>query len=293
MDADRLDYILRDSFFTGVGFGHVNYDYLINSFRSYGNHLIVIDSKAIRDVEHFIVARFSLYDRVYTHKTISFFNYFLRRAAFRLINKYNYPHIREKDRILEILKDPESSKNLMELTDFAVLNNFKKIYQQMKAASSKDEEYQRNLEIILFREKHFKIKKNPIFSNKLEGYLEFVKKKIESLISPLRKEYPNSIFLDTPKNRFTGYLPPKIPSSGITKTDYEKYKNEEEKTIWIQHKDEEPEIFYRSQQTFLEQLHEFGITKFLIYIDKKEKRLRQDFRLIQPKIKEILNKKGM
>ena len=293
LDADRLDYILRDSFFTGVGFGHVNYDYLINSFRSYGKNLIVIDSKAIRDIEHFIVARFSLYDRVYTHKTISFFNYFLRKAAFTLVKNYHYPLISEKDQILEALKDSKSSKELIELSDFVILNRFKEIYHKLKITNSlENRNYLRTLEIILFREKHFKIKKNPIFSNKLKGYLEFIRKQIESLISDLRKKYPNSIYLDTPKNRFTGYLPPNIPSSGISKTDYDKYKSEEEQTIWIQHKNEEPEIFYRSQQTFLEQLHEFGITKFLIYIDNQKKQLREDFKKLEPQIKKILNAKS-
>lgn len=56
LDSDRLDYILRDSYYTGVGFGRINFEYLISSFQNIDNKRIVINNKAIRDIEYFIIA---------------------------------------------------------------------------------------------------------------------------------------------------------------------------------------------------------------------------------------------
>jgi uncharacterized protein len=69
LDMDRLDYLKRDSFFTGVSEGVVSNQRIIKMF-SIVNDEIVIKEKGIYSIEKFIVARRLMYWQVYLHKTV-------------------------------------------------------------------------------------------------------------------------------------------------------------------------------------------------------------------------------
>lgn len=68
LDVDRLDYLTRDSFFTGVSEGVIAYDRIIKMLNVYDNQL-VIESKGVYSVEKFLLARRLMYWQVYMHKT--------------------------------------------------------------------------------------------------------------------------------------------------------------------------------------------------------------------------------
>ena len=69
LDMDRLDYLGRDSFFTGVSEGIVGTDRIISMLNVYNDQLVV-DEKGIYSVEKFIVSRRLMYWQVYMHKTV-------------------------------------------------------------------------------------------------------------------------------------------------------------------------------------------------------------------------------
>lgn len=69
LDMDRLDYLTRDSFFTGVSEGVVSWDRIINML-SVANDELVIEEKGIYSIEKFIIARRLMYWQVYLHKTV-------------------------------------------------------------------------------------------------------------------------------------------------------------------------------------------------------------------------------
>ncbi len=69
LDVDRIDYLKRDSFFTGVAEGNINAERLLEMMEIVGNDL-VIESKGIYSVENFIVSRRIMYWQVYMHKTV-------------------------------------------------------------------------------------------------------------------------------------------------------------------------------------------------------------------------------
>jgi len=69
MDMDRLDYLKRDSFFTGVIEGSVGSDRIIRMLNVVDGRL-VIDEKGIYSVEKFLIARRLMYWQVYMHKTV-------------------------------------------------------------------------------------------------------------------------------------------------------------------------------------------------------------------------------
>ena len=68
LDMDRLDYLKRDSFYTGVAEGNISSDRLIAMINVVNNEL-VIEKKGIYSVEKFLIARRLMYWQVYLHKT--------------------------------------------------------------------------------------------------------------------------------------------------------------------------------------------------------------------------------
>lgn len=69
LDMDRLDYLSRDSFYTGVSEGVVSTDRIIKMLDIY-NHELAIEAKGIYSIEKFIIARRLMYWQVYLHKTV-------------------------------------------------------------------------------------------------------------------------------------------------------------------------------------------------------------------------------
>jgi hypothetical protein len=69
LDVDRLDYLTRDSFFTGVNEGVISYDRIIEMMNVSKDEL-VIEQKGIYSIENFIIARRLMYWQVYLHKTV-------------------------------------------------------------------------------------------------------------------------------------------------------------------------------------------------------------------------------
>jgi uncharacterized protein len=69
LDVDRLDYLKRDSFFTGVSEGVISSDRIIKMFNVVDDNLVV-EAKGIYSIEKFIIARRLMYWQVYLHKTV-------------------------------------------------------------------------------------------------------------------------------------------------------------------------------------------------------------------------------
>ncbi len=69
LDMDRLDYLNRDSFYTGVSEGIIGSDRLIEMINVHNGNL-VLEEKGIYSIEKFIVARRLMYWQVYLHKTV-------------------------------------------------------------------------------------------------------------------------------------------------------------------------------------------------------------------------------
>jgi HD superfamily phosphohydrolase len=68
LDVDRLDYLNRDSFFTGVHEGNIGIDRIIDMM-NVANDNIVIEEKGILSIENFLTSRRLMYWQVYLHKT--------------------------------------------------------------------------------------------------------------------------------------------------------------------------------------------------------------------------------
>ena len=69
LDMDRMDYLSRDSFFSGVSEGVIGYDRILKMLTVWNGQLMV-EEKGIYSVEKFLIARRQMYWQVYLHKTV-------------------------------------------------------------------------------------------------------------------------------------------------------------------------------------------------------------------------------
>ena len=69
LDVDRMDYLTRDSFFSGVNEGVIGYDRILKMLTVHNGELMV-EEKGIYSIEKFLVARRLMYWQVYLHKTV-------------------------------------------------------------------------------------------------------------------------------------------------------------------------------------------------------------------------------
>ncbi len=95
LDLDRLDYLLRDSRSTGVPYGQIDINYLLNNLKISPEGMVGFLDKALPAVEHLLLARFFMYRAVYYHKTTygleEACRQLLRRLRDRESNRYGVP----------------------------------------------------------------------------------------------------------------------------------------------------------------------------------------------------------
>jgi len=84
VDADMLDYLQRDFYFTGVAFGHIETDRLISTMKIVDDQLVFL-SKGLDAVRDFLLARIQMYSSVYLHKKTRIVDQMLLRASRRSI----------------------------------------------------------------------------------------------------------------------------------------------------------------------------------------------------------------
>lgn len=92
LDMDRLDYLTRDSFYSGVAEGVIGYKRII-SMLSVSDNQLVIEEKGIYSVQKFLFSRYIMYLQVYLHKNSivaeQMLKTFMKRLKY-LINEHNY-----------------------------------------------------------------------------------------------------------------------------------------------------------------------------------------------------------
>ncbi|MHA1757820.1 MAG: HD domain-containing protein [Promethearchaeota archaeon] len=86
VDSDKLDYLLRDSFMTGVNLLILDRDRIVNSFIIHNNELI-LNAKSLSTISNLIYGRNALYMWVYNHHVVVYYSSILKRLIKYLIEK--------------------------------------------------------------------------------------------------------------------------------------------------------------------------------------------------------------
>ena len=182
LDMDRLDYLKRDSFFSGVTEGNIGTERIINMLNVINDQLVV-EEKGIYSIEKFLIARRLMYWQVYLHKTVVAAEHMLinvlKRAKYLVKNNNK---IFVPPSLENLLKNDFSKtdfeKNLQLINNFATLDDFD-IYTCLKYWQYNDDFVLSNISQQLLNRKILKIKitKKPISIkeiNKLKNL--FIKK---------------------------------------------------------------------------------------------------------------------
>ena len=80
LDADQVDYLMRDAYYTGVAYGVIDSDRIIQTMKLYDGQ-IVFEKKGISALESMLVARSLMYSSVYLHKTVRIAELMLVKAV--------------------------------------------------------------------------------------------------------------------------------------------------------------------------------------------------------------------
>ncbi len=81
LGADRMDYLLRDSHYTGVAYGVIDYGRLIHTIRMNGKGEAVVEHGGLEAAESMLIARFLMFSSVYYHHAVRIASAMLRKAC--------------------------------------------------------------------------------------------------------------------------------------------------------------------------------------------------------------------
>lgn len=132
-DADRIDYLLRDAYMSGVKYAAFDWEWIfrnmyIGDIAGNGKGIIIDGSKGTHSLESFIVSRYHMYEQVYFHKTTRGFeavvNSIFKRIGYLIDNGL----LTEKDFLgpyfLNFLNDYNSIEDYLQLDDYYMTTHF-------------------------------------------------------------------------------------------------------------------------------------------------------------------------
>ena len=177
LDMDRLDYLKRDSFFTGVTEGNIGVDRII-SMLDIKDDRLVIEEKGIYSIEKFIIARRLMYWQVYLHKTVlsaeNMLIQILNRAKYLYKNSkkiYLSPDLKRffenSFSIDEFIKDNTILENFSRLDDYEIYASLKYWIKNKDFVLSNLSQKILNREILKIRIQKIKFNKKTISENRL------------------------------------------------------------------------------------------------------------------------------
>ncbi len=125
LDMDRLDYLNRDSYFTGVSEGVISYDRIIKMLYI-ANDNLVVEEKGIYSIEKFLVARRLMYWQVYLHKTVIS----AEKLLINILKRAKYLALNDKDTtapsyLLPFLKNSYDKQDFY--SNSSLLDNFARL----------------------------------------------------------------------------------------------------------------------------------------------------------------------
>lgn len=142
LDVDRLDYLKRDSFFTGVSEGVISTDRIIKML-NVSDDKLAVEEKGIYSVEKFIVARRLMYWQVYYHKTVISAEQILIKILERAKHLVqNGVHVDAPDSLMPFLQNDFGKEDFLNnpvlLDKFTVLDDYDIVFAIKQWTSAND-----------------------------------------------------------------------------------------------------------------------------------------------------------
>ncbi|MBI4399628.1 HD domain-containing protein, partial [Candidatus Micrarchaeota archaeon] len=127
--SDRMDYLVRDSHNTGVAYGIIDTDRIINTVQWDGGKLVV-DESGLEAAESLLIARFLMFSTVYLHHTVRIASGMLKKSIYsalkeKVINPKDFLHL--DDNLLLTLLQNARNNNLVKMLEKRQL--YKRVYE--------------------------------------------------------------------------------------------------------------------------------------------------------------------
>ncbi|KIL52730.1 HD domain-containing protein [Jeotgalibacillus campisalis] len=125
IDADRMDYLQRDAYFTGVSYGHFDMERILRVLRPREDQ-VVIKSSGMHAVEDYIMSRYQMYWQVYFHPVTRSSEVILTKILHRAkeLSEKNYTFAHEPYHFLSIFKGAVTVKDYLKLDESIILYYF-------------------------------------------------------------------------------------------------------------------------------------------------------------------------
>ena len=138
LSVDIMDYLPRDSFFTGAEYGKVDYHRLISSLEVLSNGHLGIDKSAINSLESMLISRYQMFKAVYFHKTVRAGEVMLLHSLISADNQLNFSNFAVEeyldytdDKTIDIICSLKENKFASDLAlDYKKRNLFKCVYEK-------------------------------------------------------------------------------------------------------------------------------------------------------------------
>ncbi len=180
LDADRMDYLLRDAYFTGTSYGRFDLERILRTIRVRENKIVVKES-GIHSVEDYIMARYHMYWQVYFHPVARSFEHILYMIFKRMKDIYpNESYFYNLEMFTPFLQDNPTTFDHFMLDEHASYYGFGLL-------TKKDDPILRELALRILDRKLFKY----------EPYSAFNKQKIEQTLRIQNKDSSYFMIEDT------------------------------------------------------------------------------------------------
>lgn len=202
LDADRMDYLLRDSFFCGVKVGNIDIQRIISALQltvKDNNFFVCVPEKFVPDIEAYVLARYQMSKIVYYHDLKLCYENLIVKILSRAKELYKNNKLNDIPLFFKCFFDNKLSvDNYIELDDVSIISQFQ-IWKNL------DDDILKNLCIqFLYRRN---LSKANILDNSSEK-LEDFKSKLKDLFSPYGydvNDFQNEYFWSEGKKEFSAY----------------------------------------------------------------------------------------
>ncbi|QEH62387.1 HD superfamily phosphohydrolase [Spiroplasma chinense] len=155
LDADRLDYLVRDSLNTGVNYSNLDIDWIIRNADSVDDKM-VFKAKTLNALEHYLLGRYYMFKQIYNHKvSVGFdrtFTSWFRRAKDLYNEGYVFKNIFMAETLKEIFEEKVCSlENYNKLDDYTMI-------EFIKTCMYEDDEILKTLSEMIINRKFLKVK---------------------------------------------------------------------------------------------------------------------------------------
>ncbi len=199
LDVDRMDYLNRDSYYTGVAEGIIGYDRIIKMMNVFEDQL-VIEEKAIYSIEKFFMSRYLMYRQVYLHKAAISAERMLKTFFLEYKSEIkSNPPINPTNTLDQIIVKAGDEINTELIDLFILLDDNDLLFALKNCLNHKNKMLAYMANGILNRKLHKTILRN----NKFESdFVNSIRQKTERMVKAEYKMYQNLVILGQEKSSF-------------------------------------------------------------------------------------------